>query len=107
MKRLRIGICCLILAMMSCNNEESKALEVEVYETSVNGNQLTKLTEFKSLDSSSSITINPDQKFQTITGFGGAFTESSAYLLNQLSKEKRDIILLAYFSQEGAIYSLC
>ena len=107
MKRLRFGICCLILAMMSCNNEESKALEVEVYETSVNGNQLTKLTEFKSLDSSSSITINPDQKFQTITGFGGAFTESSAYLLNQLSKEKRDKILQAYFSQEGANYSLC
>ena len=31
------------------------------------------------------ININPDEKFQTITGFGGSFTESSAYLLNKLS----------------------
>ena len=38
--------------------------------------------------------------------FGGAFTESSAYLLNQLSKENRDKIITAYFSKDGANYSL-
>ena len=36
----------------------------------------------------------------------GAFTESSAYNLNKLSKEKRDEVLKAYFSKEGANYSL-
>ncbi len=53
-----------------------------------------------------SIKLLPDQKFQTITGFGGSFTESSAYLLNKLSKKNRDLILNAYFGSEGARYSL-
>ena len=48
----------------------------------------------------------PDSTFQTITGFGGSFTESSAYLLNNLSKEKRDKVLEAYFGESGARYSL-
>ncbi len=107
MKLLRFGICCLLITTMSCNKEKKKVLDVEVYETSANGKKLTKITEFSSLDSSSVIKINSDQKFQTITGFGGAFTESSAYLLNLLSKKNRDIILQAYFSENGANYSLC
>jgi glucosylceramidase len=50
--------------------------------------------------------INPEKKYQTITGFGGAFTESSAYLLNKLSKENREKILKAYFAKDQANYSL-
>ena len=50
--------------------------------------------------------LNPEEKFQTITGFGGAFTESSAYLLNKLSKENHKKIIDAYFSESGANYSL-
>lgn len=83
-----------------------QVLEVEVFETSASGHKLTKITEFATSDSISGIHILPNQKFQTITGFGGAFTESSAYLLNQLSKEKRDTILKAYFASDGANYSL-
>ncbi|RCS27313.1 glycosyl hydrolase family 30 [Polaribacter sp. WD7] len=94
------------LAMvMSCSNNAQK-LVVEVFETSAAGNKLTKILEFKSTQNVSTIEINSDTTFQTITGFGGAFTESSAYLLNQLSKKNRDTILQAYFSQEGANYSL-
>lgn len=81
-------------------------LNVEVYETSACGNKLTKITEFATADLLSSMTIRPEQQFQTITGFGGSFTESSAYLLNQLSQKNRDIILKAYFAEEGANYSL-
>ena len=57
-------------------------------------------------DSVITIDLNPEEKFQTITGFGGSFTESSAYLLNRLSKENRKKVLDAYFSEEGANYSL-
>ena len=88
---------------MSCNSNQ---LEVDVYETSASGNKLTKLTEFTSSDNPSEIMINPDKTYQTITGFGGSFTESSAYLLNRLSKKNRDTILQAYFGEEGARYSL-
>lgn len=95
----------LVLVMFSCS-EEKKILEVDVFETSASGNKLTKLTDFKSGDNPSSIKILPEEKYQTITGFGGSFTESSAYLLNQLSKKNRDTILEAYFGEEGARYSL-
>ena len=98
----------LIFTIMSCNTEkkENKSLEVEVYETSESGNKLTRITEFSKVDSASVIKILPEQKFQTITGFGGSFTESSAYLLNKLSKKNRDTIMQAYFADEGARYSL-
>ena len=90
--------------MISCNKEEE--LQVEVYETSANGNQLTQLTKFTKSDDALTIILNPAKEFQTITGFGGAFTESSAYLLNKLSKENRQKILEAYFGEQGANYSL-
>ncbi len=95
--------------MISCNEKKETGqtlLEVEVYETSADGNQLTKIDEFPISDSLTVLKLNPDKKFQTITGFGGAFTESSAYLLNQLSEANRTKILKAYFSREGANYSL-
>ena len=91
--------------MLSCNTKEEQ-LKVEVYETSASGNKLSKVTEFQSLDVKTTIELLPEETFQTITGFGGAFTESSAYLLNKLSKENRDTILKAYFSKKGARYSL-
>jgi glucosylceramidase len=88
---------------MSCNSNQ---LEVDVYETSASGNKLTKLTDFESSIKPSEIILNPNKTYQTITGFGGSFTESSAYLLNRLSKPNRDKILQAYFGEEGARYSL-
>jgi len=90
--------------MMSCQKQES--LQIEVYETSVNGNKLSKLSTFQPSESAISVQLLPDEKFQTITGFGGAFTESSACLLNTISKENRKKIIDAYFSSEGANYSL-
>tara|TARA_R110000744_G_scaffold83865_3_gene164288 strand:+ start:1352 stop:2791 length:1440 start_codon:yes stop_codon:yes gene_type:complete len=89
--------------------EKSKkmvALNVEVYETSASGNKLTRITEFATIGSLSSITIRPERQFQTITGFGGSFTASSGNLLNKLSQKNRDIILKAYFAKAGANYSL-
>lgn len=77
----------LTLLTIGCMSNK-KELKVEVYETSASGNQLTKVDKFSNSDSSSVITIKPEETFQTITGFGGAFTESSAYLLNKLSKRK-------------------
>ena len=90
---------------MNCN-EESSELNVEVYETSASGNKLTKISNFSVSDNQLEITLNPDKTHQIITGFGGSFTESSAYLLNRLSKQNWDKILQAYFGEEGARYSL-
>lgn len=94
-----------ILFLMT-NCKSTKEINFEVYETSESGNALTKLETFSTPESVVSVEVNPDEKFQTITGFGGSFTEASASLLNRLSKENREKVLNAYFSEEGANYSL-
>ena len=75
----------VFFTMSSCSKENK--LEVEVYETSASGNKLTSIKEFPISQINSKVTLNTKKEYQTITGFGGAFTESSAYLLNRLSKE--------------------
>jgi len=94
----------MILFMSGCFERET--VSVEVFETSERGNKLSLLSEFKPAERQVSISIIPDEEFQTITGFGGSFTEASAYLLNQLSAENRKKILEAYFGESGARYSL-
>ncbi|MFD2567083.1 glycoside hydrolase family 30 protein [Pseudotenacibaculum haliotis] len=95
----------MIVSVMACIPE--KQLKVTVLETSAGGNKLTQLNEFTIFgENTSEVTIFPEKQYQTITGFGGAFTESSAYLLNKLSKENRQEVLEAYFSEKGANYSL-
>ncbi len=94
----------LTVTLNGCIVEQE--LEVEVYETSANGNKLSSLTDFDTEGTTTKIQILPEQKFQTITGFGGSFTEASAFLLNKLSKENRDKIINAYFGEDGAKYSL-
>jgi glucosylceramidase len=81
-------------------------LEAEIYETSESGNKLTPLSEFPEAAPGAELRLLPDERFQTITGFGGSFTESSAHLLNLLSQENRDKVLEAYFGESGARYSL-
>ena len=93
----------ILSTAISCNSIKP---EVQVYETSESGNQLSLQTTFEHDSEVSTIVINSKKEFQTITGFGGAFTESSAYLLNKMSEEKRDEILEAYFAKDGARYSL-
>ena len=95
----------ILVTMMNCKGVNS-ALEVTVYETSESGHALKKVNEFSISYNKIEINLNPEEKFQTITGFGGSFTEASAHLLNKLSKENRKKILEAYFSEEGANYSL-
>jgi glucosylceramidase len=89
-----------------CSCQKEKVLKMEVYETSANGHSLKKITEFAAHEDTLVITVNPDEKFQTITGFGGSFTEASASLLNRLSAANRKKVLDAYFSEDGANYSL-
>jgi glucosylceramidase len=91
--------------LMSCQ-ERSQMLDATVYETSAAGHQLTELPPSESDKSELTLEVLPEEEYQTITGFGGAFTEASAHLLNKLSRANRNKILKAYFSEEGANYSL-
>ena len=100
----KLLIISILLSLFSCGS--AKEMKVQVYETSANENSLKQITNFSKNSNSIVITLNPDEKFQTITGFGGAFTESSAYLVNKLSYANRKKIMNAYFGAEGANYSL-
>ncbi len=93
-----------ILSFLSCTQVEP--MNIKVYETSASGNQLTEVGDFKDLTNPIEIKIIPDERYQVITGIGGSFTESSAYLLNQVSTENRKKIIEAYFGDTGAKYSL-
>lgn len=107
MKLTSIPLLAIVLSLTlitSCMKPEK--LNVEIYETSESGNKLTRLSDFSAAEKPVEIAILPDEKFQAITGFGGSFTESSAYLLNRLSPENRQKILEAYFGESGARYSL-
>jgi len=84
----------------------AQELKTDVYETSASGNSLKKITKFSEAKNAVVVTLNPTEKFQTITGFGGSFTEASASLLNRLSAANRKKILEAYFGENGAKYSL-
>ncbi len=95
-----------IMALSWMSSKVSNDLKMEVYETSAGGNALKKITEFSVGKNPVEIALNPEEKFQTITGFGGSFTESSAHLLYRLSAANRKKILEAYFSEKGANYSL-
>jgi glucosylceramidase len=100
----KLLIISVLLSFFSCVS--TKEMKVQVYETSANGNSLKQITNFTKNSNSIVIILNPDEKFQTITGFGGAFTESSAYLVNKLSYANRKKIMNAYFGADGANYSL-
>ena len=71
-KTLLIGLIFTLMAT-SCTDGSP---EITVYETSESGNKLTQVHDFKTLEAPSTITIDTSKELQTITGFGGAFTES-------------------------------
>lgn len=96
----------VVCTTVKCQNY-SKAL---IIQTSREGDKLSNKgyanfsdTEIKDAEV---IKILPERKFQKIFGIGGSFTQSSAYVLSKLSKEKREEVIRAYFSTEGANYSL-
>lgn len=111
MTRLSTLVVFILVMLSACNTSGEKAsakeaLQADIYETSAKGNKLQKLDNFVAADGSVAITLKPQETFQTMTGFGGSFTEASASLLNRLSKENRDKIIEAYFGESGARYSL-
>nr|XP_054756326.1 lysosomal acid glucosylceramidase-like [Lytechinus pictus] len=56
-------------------------------------------------DTSITITIDRSDKYQTILGFGGSFTDAAALNLYNLSSGMQDTLLRAYFSTDGIEYT--
>lgn len=53
------------------------------------------------------ILIYPEFEYQSIEGFGGAFTESAGYVFSKFPDETKKKFIKEYFSDEGIRYNLC
>ena len=74
-----------------------------------NDNRLTKINIkplIKNKSSKRFIKIHKENLKQTVLGFGGSFTESSASIYHNLSQTKKDEIIEAYFGKTGNNYSI-
>ena len=85
-------------------------LTATVIQTSRGGDELAEIA---TLDFSAPtaidlpvIALDPTTEYQTILGFGGSFTESTAHVLGQLSDDKRQEVIAAHFGPSGANYTL-
>ncbi|GMK43279.1 hypothetical protein PghCCS26_04060 [Paenibacillus glycanilyticus] len=58
---------------------------------------------FESNGAPAELTIDVDEntKYQTIDGFGGALTDSSAYVVSQMDNQAKDALMNKLFSREG------
>lgn len=122
MKKTTILIVCSAL-LMSCfgkkkDNVTTKEAEfigkkISVFTTAENTELKISLTANKAfqtmqqpLETEVAIIVNPEKKFQTFLGVGGAITDASAEVFAKLSKDKQEELLAAYYSKEGINYNI-
>jgi glucosylceramidase len=81
---------------------------VEIFQTTRSGDRLRLVEPIVSSSEKDArrLEIDDAQRFQTLEGIGGSFTESGAYVISELSATKRQAFMDAYFSPEGAHISL-
>jgi glucosylceramidase len=106
---ISVHLCLLIVfsTVTGCLTQEHNDLELSVFQTSASGDKMTPVSvNTNDIEITGTIKVNSNKMYQTFTGFGGAFTESSAFVLNQLNTENQERILAAYFADTGARYSL-
>ena len=81
-----------------------------IVQTARGGDKLTEIATLELTDASATgsvvIALDPATEYQTILGFGGSFTESTAFVLGQLPDDKRQEVIEAYFGPSGADYTL-
>jgi glucosylceramidase len=53
------------------------------------------------------VEIDPSRLFQSILGFGGAFTDASCYLLSRMEPAERTALLKEFFDPSGLGFSVC
>lgn len=88
-------------------------MKIKKYETNYKFGKYIKETEKDAFEKSFNekennvIILYPELKYQKILGFGGAFTESSAYVFSKFPEEIKNNFLNDYFSESGNNYNFC
>ena len=105
----------VVKSFFNANNPSSMKegkLQKAVYESSRQGGRFHQIPEsevqLRNAPHAEEIRlrVHTNRRKQTINGFGGSFTDASAYLIHQLSPAQRALIIDAYFAEKGANYSL-
>lgn len=73
-----------------------------LYET-----EITKINDYNEKIENNVINIYPDISYQKILGFGGAFTGSACYVLNNINDNIKNNIINEYFGENSLNYSIC
>lgn len=101
-------LCCLFGIRLSAQNTVSK--EALVYTTADSTNLRITLTDklnfqkaVQPLETDISVFVNPNKKFQTFLGIGGAITDASAEVFAKLHEAKQKEFLNAYYDKEKGI----
>lgn len=102
----RLIICALIaLSFTACTSKDPKA---QVWLTSEAGDKCTRKADivFSKGTADNAFVIDLNDRRQTIDGFGGSLTESSAFVLACITPEQRQAILEELFGENGANFSV-
>lgn len=51
------------------------------------------------------VNLYPSVMYQTMEGFGGAVTDAAGYVFSRMNKEQQEMLLEAYFGEEGLHYN--
>jgi len=122
MKKTTILLVCSAL-LMSCfiyKNKSNKAIEqvftgtkIAVYTTAEHTDLKISLTDTKTftamqqpLETEVAVIVNPEKKFQTFLGIGGAITDASAEVFAKLPSNKQEELLEAYYGENGINYNI-
>jgi len=116
----------LILLVFACSTEQTEDNTIKespefsaegkiitIYTTSKDGesklsigDQLAFSEAHQPLETEVAVFVNPAKKFQTFLGIGGAITDASAEVFAQLSEDKQEELINAYFGSDGIDYTL-
>lgn len=133
MNKHQIYIVLISLALVACGTKEPKEdnqsvitettilkekvsllnKNAQIYTTAKETNQRLALetkTTFKKavqpLETEIAIFVNPDKQFQEFLGIGGAITDAASEVFSQLSPDKQEELLNAYYSEDGINYNI-
>ncbi|MCU4175322.1 glycoside hydrolase family 30 protein [Carboxylicivirga sp. N1Y90] len=127
MKLRQIALGALSIIMLACTTQPKESNKEIIAEATFNAQEKTvsvyttqkdsnlKLSlESKAIFSPSSqplesevaVFVNPQKQFQTFLGIGGAITDASAEVFSQLTADKQEELLNAYFGADGIDYTL-
>jgi glucosylceramidase len=104
---------CLFICPLNVKGKEGK--EVAIYMTAESTSDRLTNKGFRAFEplnqpdeNYTTIMVDIDKTFQTIEGFGGAFTDASAIIFSKMPEEKQQEFLTACFDpQNGNAYTLC